>query len=81
MIEDPGPLKKFIQRSDTKGEIPFFVAVHPENPYTFKPLLKKLVCIECHSRERKVDKVMGHNGKVKDIPIFYGVGSEKPHKH
>jgi hypothetical protein len=80
-IEDPGSLKKFIQRSDTKGEIPFFVAVHPENPYTFNPLLKRLVCIECHSRERKVDKVMGRDGKVKDIPIFYGVGSEKPHKH
>lgn len=80
-IEDSGPLNKFIQRSDTKGEIPFFVAVHPENPYTFKPLLKRLVCIECHSRERKVDKVMGRDGKVKDIPIFYGVGSEKPHKH
>jgi len=79
-IEDPGPLKKFIQRSDTKGEIPFFVAVHPENPYTFNPLLKRLVCIECHSRERKVDKVMGRDGKVKDILIFYGVGSEKPRK-
>lgn len=79
-IEDPGPLKKFIQRSDTKGEIPFFVAVHPENPYTFNPLLKRLVCIECHSRERKVDKVMGRDGKVKDIQIFYGVGSEKPRK-
>ena len=80
-IKDNGPLKKFIQRSNTKGEIPFFVAVHPENPYTFKPLLKRLVCIECHSRERKVDKVMGRDGKIKDIPIFYGVGSEKPHKH
>lgn len=80
-IEDPGPLKKFIQRSNTKGDIPSFVAVHPETPYTFNPLLKRLVCIECHSRERKVDKVMGRDGKVKDIQIFYGVGSEKPHKH
>ena len=80
-IKDPGPLKKFIQRSNTKGEIPFLVAVHPEDPYTFKPVLKRLVCIECHSRERKVDKVMGRDGKVKDITIFYGVGSEKPHKH
>lgn len=80
-IEDPGPLKQFIQRSDTKGDIEFFVGVRPENPYTFKPLLKRLVCIECHSRERKVDKVMGRDGKVKEISIFYGAGSEKRHEH
>lgn len=76
-IEPYGPLKNFIQRSDPKGEIPFFVAIHPEDPYTFKPLLKKLVCLECHSSERKVDKVMGRDGKVKKIQVFYGAGSEK----
>jgi hypothetical protein len=80
-IKSYGPLKLFIQRSDTEGEIPFFVAVHPENPYTFKPILKRLVCLECHSRERRVDKVKGLDGKIKEIPIFYGVGSEKRHEH
>ena len=79
-IQPYGPLKLFVQRKD-EGGIPFFTAVHPENPYTFKPLLKRLVCIECHSRERKVEKVMGRDGKVKEIPIFYGVGSEKRHEH
>jgi len=80
-IVDPGPLKKFIQRSNTKGEIDFFAGVRPEDPYTFKPLLKRLVCIKCHSRQRKVEKVMGRDGKVKEIPIFYGAGSEKRHEH
>lgn len=76
-IEDYGPLKNFIQRKDAGNGLPFFVAVHPEDPYTFKPLLKRLVCLECHSAERKTDKVIGRDGKVKEIPIFYGAGSEK----
>lgn len=80
-IQPYGPLKLFIQRNNTEGDVPLLVAVHPEEPYTFKPLLKRLVCIECHSRERKVDKVMGRDGKVKEISIFYGAGSEKRHKH
>lgn len=80
-IEPYGPLKNFIQRKDAQGEIPFFVAVHPENPYTFKPLLKRLVCVECHGYDRKVSKVRGRNGKVKEIPIFYGLGIKKRHEH
>lgn len=77
-IEDYGPLRNFIVRADTKGEIPFFVAAHPENPYTFKPLLKRLVCVECHGQDRKVTKVRGSDGKIKDVPVFYGLGSDKP---
>lgn len=79
-IEDYGPLRNFIQRPATNGDIPFFVAVHPEEPYTFKPLLKRLVCIECHGQDRKVTKVKGSDGKMKDIPVFYGLGSDKPKK-
>lgn len=79
-IEDYGPLRNFIQRPATNGDIPFFVAVHPEEPYTFKPLLKRLVCIECHGQDRKVTKVKGSDGKIKDIPLFYGLGSDKPKK-
>ncbi|MCL4456461.1 MAG: hypothetical protein M1147_02335 [Nitrospirae bacterium] len=80
-IQDPGPLAKFIQRKNEKGEIEFFAAVHPEDPYTFKPLLKRLVCVECHGQERKVTKFRGRDGKVKDIPIFYGLGIKKRHEH
>jgi hypothetical protein len=76
-IQPYGPLKLFVQRNNTEGYVPLLVAVHPEEPYTFKPLLKRLVCVECHSRERKVDKVMGRDGKVKEISLFYGAGSEK----
>lgn len=80
-IEPYGPLKNYIRRSDIKEEIPFFAAVHPENPYTFKPLLKKLVCLECHGQERKVTKVKGKDGKLKDITVFYGLGIKKRHEH
>jgi len=80
-IEPYGPLKNFIQRSNYEGEIPLLVAVHPEDPYTFKPLLKKLVCLECHGQERKVTKVKGKDGKIKEIPIFYGLGIKKRDEH
>jgi len=76
-IEPYGPLQNFIQKSDAAGDLAFFSAVHPEGPYTFKPLLKRLVCIECHSRSRKVDKVIGSDGKVKNIKIFYGAGYDR----
>jgi hypothetical protein len=74
-IQEPGPLKNVIQRNNPEGVEGLLVAVHPEDPYTFKPMLKKLVCLECHSKARKVDKVMGADGKIKDIPLFYGAGS------
>jgi hypothetical protein len=74
-IQGPGPLKNVIQRNNPEGAEGLLVAVHPEDPYTFKPMLKKLVCLECHSKARKVDKVVGADGKIKDIPLFYGAGS------
>lgn len=80
-IEPYGPLKNFIQRSNLEGDVSWLVAVHPETPYTFKPLLKKLVCVECHGFDRKVSKVRGRDGKVKEIPIFYGLGIKKRHEH
>ncbi|OGW22375.1 MAG: hypothetical protein A2077_03100 [Nitrospirae bacterium GWC2_46_6] len=80
-IQDPGPLAKFIQRKSKEREPEFFTAVHPEDPYPFKPLLKRLVCVECHGQERKVVKFRGRDGKVKDIPIFYGLGIKKRHEH
>lgn len=82
-IEPYGPLRNFIQRPLNEKEISLFVALHPENPYTFKPLLKKLVCLECHGFDRKVkvEKVKGHDGKEKDMPIFYGAGAGSHKKH
>jgi hypothetical protein len=79
-IQPYGPLRNVIQRSVPEGAIPFFVAIHPEDPYTYKPLLKRLVCLECHGQDRKVDRITGRDGKVKKIQIFYGAGSGK-HKH
>ena len=77
VIEPYGPLKNFIRKTDAKGELPLLAAVHPEDPvYAFKPLLKRLVCLECHSRARKVDWVMGSDGKPKKIKIFFGAGSD-----
>jgi hypothetical protein len=75
-VEPYGPLKNFIQRSNVEGLNAYLVAVHPEAPYTFKPLLKRLVCVECHGKEKKVDKVVGSAGETKAIPLFYGAGSE-----
>ncbi|MBZ0155326.1 MAG: hypothetical protein K8I29_03815 [Alphaproteobacteria bacterium] len=79
-IPEYGPLKNYVQRGNPEETDTLLIAVHPEAPYTFKPLLKRLVCLECHSAERKVDTVMGSNGKMKEIPLFYGVGSGR-HKH
>ncbi|OGR01021.1 MAG: hypothetical protein A2505_11035 [Deltaproteobacteria bacterium RIFOXYD12_FULL_55_16] len=76
-IEPYGPLRNFIQRPLKETEISLFVAIRPEDPYIFKPLLKKLVCLECHGVERKVkvNKIRGLDGKEKDMPVFYGLGA------
>jgi hypothetical protein len=79
-IQPYGPLKNVIQKGVPEGDIPFLVAIHPEAPYTYKPLLKRLVCIECHGQDRKVTMITGRDRKEKEIPIFYGAGSGK-HKH
>lgn len=39
------------------------IALHNQNPYTFKPGLNKLVCVECHGPDSK-------------IKILYGVGAD-----
>lgn len=73
-IQPYGPLRNVIQKNVLEGDIPFLVALHPEEPYTYKPLLKRLVCIECHGQERKIDKIKARDGKTKKIPVFYGYG-------
>ncbi|MEW6410051.1 MAG: hypothetical protein AB1488_08060 [Nitrospirota bacterium] len=72
VIKPYDPLKNFVIRSDPKGEIPFFVAIHPEKPYTFKPLMERLVCLKCHGPDREIKEIKGPDGKIKKIYIFYG---------
>jgi hypothetical protein len=73
-IESYGPPVGFVQKNPTEGEIAFITAMRPENPYTFKPLLKRLVCTQCHGYGRTVDKVKSRDGKMKEIPLFFGSG-------
>lgn len=69
--------KRYIIRKSTRGT-PFLLdAVSPKNPYTFKPLLKRLVCVECHNPYRKVKKIT-KNGKTSVVPVFYGEGPRRP---
>jgi hypothetical protein len=73
-IEAVGPLRGVIQRALPDGEIPLYVALRPSDPYPFKPLLKRLVCTECHAHGRTVERVRGRQGEIKGIPLFYGAG-------
>jgi TorA maturation chaperone TorD len=58
-MKPDGVWKKYIQRKDTHGNPPYLEAVHPEDPYTFKPLLKRLVCRECHGPDSKIKVLYG----------------------
>ena len=65
-------LKHFIIRPKLYGNPALIEAVHPENPYTFKPLLKRLVCLDCHAPDRDVDKIQHADGKTHRIKFLYG---------
>ena len=65
-------LKKFIVRPDIHGNPLILEAVHPENPYTFKPLLKRLVCVDCHGPAREIDEIRHADGKTHKIKYLYG---------
>ena len=73
-IEPLGPLGGMIRKRLPEGDIPLFAAMRPEEPHTFKPLLKRLVCTQCHGHGRTVDRVKGPQGEMKGIPLFYGEG-------
>lgn len=73
-IASLGPLTGTIQRRLPEGDVPLLAAIRPEAPYTFKPLLKRLVCTQCHGHGRTVDRVKGRHGEMKGIPLFYGEG-------
>ena len=73
-IESRGPLSAIVQRPVPEGEIPLLVALRPRDPYTFKPLLSRLACTQCHAHGRTVDRIKGRLGEMKGIPLFYGEG-------
>jgi cytochrome c551/c552 len=52
-------LKKYIQRKEVTSGSPYLDAVHPEKPYTFKPVLERLVCVDCHGHDSKVKTLYG----------------------
>jgi hypothetical protein len=65
-------LKKFVVRSDKRQNPSLIEAVRPEDPYTFKPLLKRLVCLDCHGQDWEVDRIEHPDGKSHRIKFFYG---------
>ena len=65
-------LKKFVVRADKRQNPAFIEAVHPEDPYTFKPLLKRLVCVDCHGKDREVDRIEHADGRAHRIKFLYG---------
>ncbi len=65
-------LKKNIIRPNLHGNPVLIEAVHPEDPYTYKPLLKRLVCLDCHAPGRDIDKIKHADGKTHRIKFLYG---------
>ena len=53
--------KKMIRRAQgpkTKRGL-FPEGSHPQNPYTFKPNLQRLVCVDCHGADSRVKTLYG----------------------
>jgi hypothetical protein len=65
-------LKKFIVKPNIHGNPLILEAVHPENPYTYKPLLKRLVCVDCHGPAREINEIRHAGGKTHKIKYLYG---------
>lgn len=74
-IEPYGGSRNYIQRKKKDTDISFHVGIQPEDPYTFKPLLKNLLCVECHSVGRKNNEIKKKDGTLKKVPLFYGLGA------
>lgn len=58
-MKPDGVWKKYIVRKDIASGSTYLDAVRPENPYTFKPLLQRLVCVDCHGSDSKVKILYG----------------------
>lgn len=51
--------KKIVVRPDQSGSHLHIEALRPADPYIFKPTLKRLVCLECHSSGSKIKTFYG----------------------
>lgn len=77
-LKEHDKTKRYIIRTGTAGTPPLLEAVSPKNPYTFKPTLNRLVCVECHSPAQQVKKILRPDGKTWVVPVFYGEGPKRP---
>ena len=59
VMKHDGVWKKYIVRKEITSGSSYLDAVHPEKPYTFKPLLERLVCVDCHGLDSKVKVLYG----------------------
>jgi hypothetical protein len=61
VVMDPKTFwRRNIQRKEIATGTPYLLdAFHPEKPYTFKPLLERLVCVDCHGPDSKVKTFYG----------------------
>lgn len=51
--------KRSIQRKEITSGSPYLDGIRPEKPYTFKPPLERLVCVDCHGSDSKVKVLYG----------------------
>ena len=59
-VQEPkGVWSKLIQRQNIQGNPDLLEAIHPEEPYTFKPNLKRLICVDCHGPDSKIKVLYG----------------------
>lgn len=54
-----GVWKKLIVRSGPPSEPELLEFVRPANPYTYKPTLKRLVCLDCHGPDSRIKTFYG----------------------
>jgi len=54
-----GVWKKVIVRPDVQPIYGTVEALRTSNPYTYKPTLKRLVCVECHGQDSKIKTFYG----------------------
>lgn len=54
-----GVWKKLIVRADVTPNFTTVEALRPVEPYTYKPTLKRLVCVECHGADSKIKTFYG----------------------
>lgn len=59
MLAPEGVWKKLIVRPGVQPTYGTVEALRTADPYTFKPTLKRLVCVECHGQDSKIKTFYG----------------------